>query len=197
MFEVAHICFCAVFFFELCVRILAVGEAFVTFDDKWWNFFDVLVVIAAIGDLVLRRFRVTDSPLLLLCRVIRAVRIVRVINVVPALRELKMMVYAIFLTFRSLLFALLLIGMIMYVFAILFTEAANQYIISIQGTQNLDVLHMTDQFGDIPRTVLTLFECFTGGISWGEILSTLLHLPWIFPVLFLMFLTFAQFALSI
>merc|ERR1712226_1658777 len=51
------------------------------------------------------------------------------------------------------------------------------------------------KFGTLEETTLSLYETMAGGISWGELVDVLQPLPRENTLFFLMFVTFAMFAI--
>lgn len=50
-------------------------------------------------------------------------------------------------------------------------------------------------YGNIPRTIYTLFQTILGGVSWHEVCDPLFEINWIIPFLFLIYVAFTILAM--
>lgn len=205
-FFLAQVFFCTWFGAELLLRFAAEGCRFLYGPERMWNWFDIIIVGSAIAEVILTS-NLEGHPLLLFARMIRIVRIIRIIRVVNWLKELKQMCYAIFLTFKSLVWSLVLMALIMYSCSICLTSAVTQHLMQqavLAGLSKGELLQQAEDehylktlglnFGTVPRTVYTLFKSFTGGENWGPKMDTLYEVHWVFCALFLFFIGFTVFA---
>jgi hypothetical protein len=93
----------------------------------------------------------------------------------------------------SLVWVIMILGMMFYVFAILLTQGMIEYCDGIGWTQ-CDGSELNRFFGSLPTATLTLFEAMSGGISWGEIVDALKPLSRAYTYLFLAYISFSLFA---
>lgn len=102
-------------------------------------------------------------------RLLRLVRIMRIVRVLYLFEALGTLVISISKSMSAIVWALLLILVIIYSFAVLFTEVAAE--------ANREVKDQALQywFGSVPRTILTLLESIMGGVSWDEPVVALLN----------------------
>merc|ERR1711924_486292 len=99
--------------------------------------------------------------ILRICRLMRTLRIHWLIRVITPLRTL---VYSIVVSIRYLFWALSLLGMMMYVFAIIFVQQSVSYA-ETTGERDSEL----DKFwGSLPSSFMTLFMTVTNGFSWKE-----------------------------
>eukprot|EP00928_Gymnodinium_smaydae_P092705 TRINITY_DN7664_c0_g1_i2.p1 TRINITY_DN7664_c0_g1~~TRINITY_DN7664_c0_g1_i2.p1 ORF type:complete len:352 (+),score=70.71 TRINITY_DN7664_c0_g1_i2:1095-2150(+) len=126
--------------------------------------------------------------MLRLTRFVRMLRIPRLIRFVGALRT---MVLSVLLTLKTLLWAFVLLLLIMYMFALVFT----QLVIDARAAgYTSDVLER--HYGHIYLSLLTLFQTITNGVSWQQVAEPLGSEVSVFAlVLFLTYVYFSQFAL--
>ena len=79
---------------------------------------------------------VTSVAFLRICRVFRLLRIVKVVRALKFLRSLRTMIYSVMNSFASLMWALLMIGIVVYVFAIIFVGAVTTYFRQLDFSNN-------------------------------------------------------------
>ncbi|CAE7899003.1 Cacna1h, partial [Symbiodinium sp. KB8] len=131
-----QIAYTVLFALELTLRILGRGFSVFCAEGCGWIWLDTLIVVISIwesaveiagessGSLAsvtsLKSFR-----LVRLTRLLRTVQFIRIFRFIMALRTL---VTSIFSTLKALSWALILLFLIMYVFAILFTQSVNDYV---------------------------------------------------------------------
>ncbi|CAE7948557.1 NaCP60E [Symbiodinium sp. KB8] len=162
------ILFAVWFTLELMVRILAEKVSFFTGEDMWWNVFDVFLVLNAIIELSAPE-GVIDLSLLRVFRVFRLVRVVRVVRTVKALRSLRTMLFAMLNSFSALLWAFVLIGIVMFVFSVIFDMAISYSYDSMDPSSSGDraeVERINRYFSTLFDTMVALFCSITGGNDW-------------------------------
>lgn len=163
-----------IFTIEIGLRILA-SRPYSHFFKEGWNLFDLLVVVGG--------HFLAGSHFITVLRIIRILRVLRAISVIPSLRRI---VNAFLLTIPSLGHIMLLLGLFLYIFAVigtfLFAEAAPEY------------------FGSLHISLLTLFQVITleawaSGIMWP--IQADLAWAWIYFVIFILIGTFVIFNLFV
>ncbi|CAE8599877.1 unnamed protein product, partial [Polarella glacialis] len=86
-----------------------------------WNLFDGLLVL---NSLVEFAFTISsDLSFLRIFRVFRLIRVIRLVRTVKALKSLRTMVYAMLNSFVCLLWAFVMIGIVMFIFSMIFGNA--------------------------------------------------------------------------
>lgn len=199
-----QIAYTVLFALELTLRILGRGFSVFCAEGCGWIWLDTLIVVISIwesaveiagessGSLAsvtsLKSFR-----LVRLTRLLRTVQFIRIFRFIMALRTL---VTSIFSTLKALSWALILLFLIMYVFAILFTQSVNDYV------RDPDVAPLSDEllmacdkyYGSMQDTVLTLFMSIAGGLSWVEAFAPLRAISAWWAVCYLFYICFTYFA---
>ncbi|CAE7542469.1 Cacna1b, partial [Symbiodinium sp. CCMP2456] len=123
------------------------------------------------------------------------VRLARVLRFVMALRTL---ISSIIYTLKSLVWAMILLCLIVYVFAVLFTQAAGDFLLLDGATLLEPPLEMSTSktrfFGSLQTSMLALFMSIAGGVSWVEVVGELqlLSTGWVF--VFIFYIAFTYFA---
>lgn len=104
--------------------------------------------------------------MLRITRLTRALRLERLLRFVSALRTL---VHSIYVTLKSLAWAMLLLVIIMYVFGITFSQVAIDYI-ELEGYRisEQEVETLLGFWGNVYRSMNTLFQSISNGVGWGE-----------------------------
>eukprot|EP00930_Biecheleria_cincta_P013880 TRINITY_DN12167_c0_g1_i1.p1 TRINITY_DN12167_c0_g1~~TRINITY_DN12167_c0_g1_i1.p1 ORF type:complete len:641 (+),score=150.91 TRINITY_DN12167_c0_g1_i1:40-1923(+) len=161
------------FTFEIVLRVLADQLSFFVGDDNGWNLFDLALVSESVITLTLSSLGGSSGKsklsFLRIFRCFRLVRVVRVVRSVKALAKLRTMIFAILNSFVDLLWALLVVGLIIFVFAIIFDDAAAAYFDEIEisdAVQMENAIKVREFFGDMGVTILSLWSAVSGGNDW-------------------------------
>lgn len=210
MFAVQYV-FTILFTMELLLRLMADGLRFFCSEDWTWALLDLIIVVSSIWEIIVQHAQNAMPPgeeselgtiagisslkafrIIRITRILKTVQVVRILRFVVALRTL---VTSIFGTLKSLLWALVLILLIEYVFAILFTQAVNDFLNDLPASHDVDVTIMDASrlyFENVFTTMLSLFMSIAGGVSWEQVLVPLkaISAPWVLLFLFYMFFTY-------
>ena len=107
-------------------------------QDWYWNWLDLFVVISSWAEFVGDVASAEESDvsrgnsnfrLMRLLRLGRLVRVVRIVRVVRLFRALRTLVASLAGTLKSLFWSFLLLGLLVYIFAILFTDVVLDHVI--------------------------------------------------------------------
>lgn len=192
------------FFLELVLRMLAEGRPFFwSSPNVAWNYLDILINITSVLNLV--SFLGEDTSrgtfdasgnvrVIRILRLTRVIRVVRIVKIVRFIRALRSLVYSIFGTMKVLLWSVLLLFMIMYVFAIVFTDVSNEYANGFENVSEESLAFLQNYFFDLERSVFTLFSSICNGLNWGEIADKLNALSRVWGYLYTIFVAFCLFA---
>jgi len=198
---ITEITFCILFTIEVILRGLVLQYEFFL-RDVAWNLFDVFCVVLMNIDLIVEHawdgdVPVVAHPSLRILRVVRVVRVLRVIRVLIFFRELRLMVCSILGSVKLLVWAVIVISLMFYTFAITFTQGAADFCHHYSSkcdTPDDIVTELLDNFGTLERSSLSLFYSMSGGISWGLLIQSMKPLHWSFTALFISFICCAFFA---
>lgn len=225
--EGINICFVAFYVSEILLRCWAEGIAlFFSLKirhrtDLLWNAFDITVIVVSVFEVVTHYAFVhlkENATFLLTVRVARLIRIIRIVRIIRFLRELRIMVYSIFHTLKSLFWSFLLLGTVMYLFAIVLTQSTTDYLQEVPGFEGTasvrldaevhcnhpdwrvrehfdDPCVLVRYFGSLPSSMDTLFESVSGGVSWGDRAAILGRIHWSVEAYFMLFVSFTLFAM--
>jgi len=159
-----------VFTLELAVRIAAEGSFFCS---KWnknrgWNFFDSFVVTIAYVTGFMSQFDLSSLRQVSVLRTFRTLRLLRafkVLRVVRVFNVLRTMIAGIISSIRPLMWAMLLLFIIKYVFAVCLLQMIADDLANVDAHVQDALLH---DYGTISKATYTLYKAITGGTDWGD-----------------------------
>jgi len=180
------IVFTSWFTVEIIVRLVADQLSFFTGEDQGWNIFDLLLVTESLVTLIISHASGGSSAsklsFLRIFRVFRLVRVVRVVRSIKALAKLRTMIFAILNSFADLLWALVVVSLIVFVFAIIFMGGTAEFYDSVDVNNQVQLESakaVNALFGNLFTTCLSLWSAISGGNDWmayGEQLQKLSQL---------------------
>lgn len=163
-YRVTGYIFTICFVVELVLRIVAAkGLPFLFNDSKWWNRFDLFVVGLSILDDFTRGLMWASG--------LRVIRVVRIFRIARFLHDLRMMITSIANSMSSLLWAITLLILILFQFALMFTAAVDDFLRNQKESEQRQMLE--DSFGNLLKSMSTLYQTITGGRSWYEFVNAL------------------------
>eukprot|EP00927_Polykrikos_kofoidii_P009499 TRINITY_DN1395_c1_g1_i1.p1 TRINITY_DN1395_c1_g1~~TRINITY_DN1395_c1_g1_i1.p1 ORF type:complete len:395 (-),score=70.42 TRINITY_DN1395_c1_g1_i1:27-1136(-) len=124
----------------------------------------------------------------------------RILRVVKGFR---MLILSIIHTFRGLAWAMILLFLIIYVFAIAFTQSTSSFILERIRADNLEgdswkedenMLVLWEYCGTMPRSIYTLFMISSEGRSWGDVAHPIGKMSTIWLLVFVVFIGAVHFA---
>jgi len=197
-----------IFASELFLRILAAGAKFFYGPGNLgWNYLDILIVASSLLEFGIAAssddMGGTESEssiagnvrLVRFLRVTRILRVIRIVKVVRFVRALRSLIYSIIFTLRGLAWSMVLLVLIMYVFAIVFTDAVTQHLTDRFGEEHRPTeLALIECFGTLHASMHTLFRCISDGLTWGPVVESLIQVNWALGYLFSIYIAFCCFA---
>lgn len=176
--------FCLIFSAELAMRLYADrGEFFTT--GGLWNVFDAFLVLCQVLD----QLNMYMFKALRLVRVLRTFRIVRALRMVHLFDELRSIVLSISSSLSSLAWAMALLAVNIYVFSVFFLQVVTN---SDQLWRHESLRYWFDGLG---RTILTMFECIGGGVSWDSVIHQVMkHVSGFMAIVFCFYIAMSIFA---
>lgn len=208
--HVFQIFYTILFTIELAFRVAANGKKYFCSHEWAWAVLDLFIVVsswwevfveawyAAAGDdgsfesfgglTGLKAFRIVR-----LTRIVKTVRLMRIFRFVLALRTL---IHSIIHTLKSLFWALVLLALIVYVFALIFTQAVADHVLDpmTPALPELDQEASRKYFGSLLETMLSLFMTISDGVSWEKIISVLSSISLVWTSFFIFYVAFTYFA---
>lgn len=180
VFRIFDIVWCAAFLLELTLRFVADGFHFLSVlnPEFTWNLTDTVFVVLSTADelIVLLGFALELSQFRLL-RMVRLVRVLRLLRVVRFCSELRIMVNGIAGSMKTLFWAMLLLGILMFIFGVTFMQLAYNH---LRNTGiDIESSGLVTYYGTIGRSMLTLFMAISGGVDWRDAVAPLSAMSWI------------------
>jgi len=188
--EYVDLIFMCAFACEIFLKVCLTRSRFFTGRNRRWNIFDCVLVLTSVIDKVTVTFNLTFLRSLRALRAIWAARMLRSISII---QHLRMMVAAILSSMISLSWALLLLLMLIYLFAVFIMQGVLQ---SLEYDAELPVRSesvLLSHYGTLGDSIITLFKAISGGIDWGDVAQPLqeLHMGYFLCfVLFVIVVTF-------
>jgi hypothetical protein len=193
VFEVA---FASIFSVELVLRLAAYRCSFFCGENAGWNNFDFILVTSAFVDtFVLSLFMSEESDALGIVsalRIMRLLRLARIFRLLRFVKELWLLLAGILEAFRTLVWAMLLILMFIFVCGILTTRTIGHP--HAGEACHEDFLGIDALFGSVPVSMFTLFAVMTTD-QWADIARCSMmyeEWTWIFYLIFLACTSFAM-----
>eukprot|EP00811_Abedinium_folium_P008474 NODE_1782_length_2375_cov_4.844306.p1 GENE.NODE_1782_length_2375_cov_4.844306~~NODE_1782_length_2375_cov_4.844306.p1 ORF type:complete len:421 (-),score=90.36 NODE_1782_length_2375_cov_4.844306:357-1619(-) len=176
------------------MRIAAEGRNFVCGNDVNWNLFDTVLIASSVLELVAasagQRIGFNLSVFRIF-RIFRLFRLLRIIRTTPFLQSLNTMVTGVINCFAPIFWALFLLIIIMYGFAVFFISAVVNFLVGKEPGELTDqVATLEDSFGTIYRTIMVLFEGVTGGRDWADLSAPLKSISEFYYLIFAMYIVF-------
>lgn len=204
-FEIVQNTYAIIFAVELILRILANGFRVFYKPGEWaWYWLDTLIVLSSLVEFIISLANLASSKenqanmknmstmrIARIVRVTRLIRVFRIVRIVRFVRALRTLVQSIIYTLRSLVWAMLLLALVIYVFGILFTQATTDYVL---GEDYIEDLVLEKYWGSMSSSMMTLFKSIAGGISWTTVTDALTDVSWGWTMLFVVYIIFAYFA---
>mmetsp|Transcript_41578 Transcript_41578/g.96822 ORF Transcript_41578/g.96822 Transcript_41578/m.96822 type:complete len:563 (-) Transcript_41578:60-1748(-) len=201
-FLAGHILFAVLFTFELFLSLFAFGVKGFLCGSHWgWAWLDVLVVCSAWLELAFDLDQTMNSSgtngtnssvrivrVFKFTRLLQGVRSLRIVRYVSGLRIL---VYSMFDATKSLLWALVLLALIIYVFGLLFTSAALDH----RLTTGMEDSQLSRYWGTLDVSVTTLYRSVLGGLDWGEAAGPLGTSGYVWVLIFQFYIGFVSFSI--
>merc|ERR1719161_91341 len=124
--------------------------------------------------------------------VLRILRLTRVVRVMQFCRELRIMLYGIWHSLRSLMWAIMLLLLVMFVIAVCVTQIVTDKI--RDGTVS-DQMAEKDlhPYRNLFRSAFSLFMAISGGEDWGELAYPLIRITPVLGLLYSVYIAFAVF----
>eukprot|EP00929_Paragymnodinium_shiwhaense_P058697 TRINITY_DN29409_c0_g1_i2.p1 TRINITY_DN29409_c0_g1~~TRINITY_DN29409_c0_g1_i2.p1 ORF type:complete len:646 (+),score=111.15 TRINITY_DN29409_c0_g1_i2:201-2138(+) len=197
--EVSHVpeaVFVIWFTLELLIRIAADRVHYFQGEDWRWNWFDVVLVVYSLFSLFApNALEGVNFSFLRMFRVFRLVRVVRVVKTVKPLKSLRTMVYSLLNTFVSLLWTFCMIGIVVFVFGVIFAAPIqNTYDVASDVADLQSLAEDAEMFGSLFSIMVSLFSAITGGNDWmvyGEAIQRWQHGD-VYFIVFLFYIAFSM-----
>jgi len=196
-FRTTETVFACIFLLELLARLSVWHLKFFRYA---WNLFDLALVLSSIIDECIKYGIGGDTIAGAMTgfrtlRIFRLIRTFRVIRVIRAFRELRIVLGSMLSCFRSLFWTLILLLVTLYLFAVLLLGELTGGHSPYAGNSEGAILRR-QYFPNLAKSLMTLFQCTTGGIDWEKPSSAIDELvPWMNGA-WIFYIGFVVFAIS-
>jgi len=188
-FRLVELFFCVSFTVELLLRVIVYQQAFFDIRDIKWNLFDSVLVITQLCEesLKIAAFKRLDFTgedanssgnmgdklsILRVLRILRLIRIMRVMRILRLIGDLRTLVMSILGSLKSLVWAVVLLFVMMYVIGVYLTQLVLDHRLRLEDPEDAHQSLVTF-YGSVGDSVFVLFEAVTGGVDWGEAVAPL------------------------
>jgi len=192
------------FTLEIMLRILSKGfSSFLLHRHWYWDFFDLCVVLVSILEVLIDTWwknagmpeNLTFMRVIRIARVLsRFTRLMTVLRLTRYLRPLRVLLKSALFSLRSVTWVAFFMLSFIYMFAVLFTSAAQEHI-SASRHSSAGIIELDKSFGSLLRSMHTLYQAVTGGHDWGTTAAILSHIHDFWLLLFLVYQFVMTFAL--
>jgi hypothetical protein len=161
--------FTGFFALELLLKLLVHRGYFFVCGAWRMNWLDFILVLYSCLEAVAMKL-----SFLRILRMFKMAKMVRMLKALAAVHDLRIMIDCLLGSFFGLFWALVLIGVIMYIFALIFVQAFTEYLIE-EGDSLSPVMRrdIENYFGSVSNAVLSVYMMLTGGIDWGDMYALL------------------------
>lgn len=183
---------------ELLLR-LAVYKARYFLNEDWkWNAFDFVLVVAGIYDIIWANVQTGNSidvKWLRMLRLLKMMKMLRVIRVMHFFQELRVLVSAIQISGKTMLWLIVMLLIILFVFSMCFLQGITAWLNETpsEEVEADHLLTLQNDWGSVSGTMLTLFGSISGGKPWAEVASPLWSAGRLYYYMFLTYITFTLF----
>jgi len=189
VFIVANYIFACLFAVELLLNVAALRWNFLIGPGWQWNLFDAMLVLVSVSDVARADGDGHSTGYVRLLRIVRMARVLRIIRIFRFFRELRCMCMSILSCFVSLLWALLLLTLVVYIFAVIFMQAGA---LDLEDSRDNEFLWRL-WYGTLGETMYTLTKAISGGENWAPMVLPLQDVSPIYVFLFQAYILFIIF----
>mmetsp|Transcript_20859 Transcript_20859/g.58855 ORF Transcript_20859/g.58855 Transcript_20859/m.58855 type:complete len:625 (+) Transcript_20859:153-2027(+) len=205
-FIVSETVFCAIFTLELIWKLAKFRSRFFCVPAWRWNVFDTILVSLQLGDVLVEILfqnmpaletasTMKNAAFVRLLRLLRLLRILRMLRLLQFFSELNVVTSAIYRSLRSLFGAVVMLLMVMYIIGIVFTQITTSYRLALVDDGLQDDSELVEWWGNLSRSMLTLYEAFLGGVDWDSLVRPLIPIsPWM-AIAFTLYMAFITLAM--
>jgi len=186
--------FTVAFAIELMMRIKHEGISFFSCYNKdiRWNVFDFVVVAVGLAEEVVALVGVSNvnfsASIFRLLRLLRLTRVLRILRVLRFFQQLRILVLSILSSVRLFSWALMLLFLISYSFALFVMQ-----IVVVDLNDGVSNGKDYSYWKSVVSSVYTLFLCISGGVDWKYVLDPLIDLSPIIGPVFCIYIAFSVF----
>eukprot|EP00931_Biecheleriopsis_adriatica_P003953 TRINITY_DN10569_c0_g1_i1.p1 TRINITY_DN10569_c0_g1~~TRINITY_DN10569_c0_g1_i1.p1 ORF type:complete len:707 (+),score=113.34 TRINITY_DN10569_c0_g1_i1:217-2121(+) len=198
LLEMAFLCF---YVLELILRLYVHGLYFFVNEHCAWNVFDLSLVALSGFDVALFILNVTSAndsggnvSFMRIFRLFKIAKILRTLRVIKVFRELHLMLQSFARCFVSLFWGMALMLFLLFIFALVFAQGVATFLSSAELPED-ELLNITQIFGSVATSMLSLYMAVTGGNDWTVYYGVIRRTGAFYEIVFLLYTFFFGFAL--
>lgn len=199
--------FVVLYSMELAVRLAAERIHFFWGDGMAWNWFDFVLVLSGIREVIQSFLSTTrggdNLSYLRALRLLKMLKFLRIVRLLRSFRELRLVLDSILGSLRSLLWSIILIFAMNFMFGVCFLTAAAEYLNDLELRPGEDVAEsveiqnsLREYWGSMGTSMLSLFQASTGGADWADIAKPLWHVGLHYYAIFCFYIGFFLFVIA-
>ncbi|CAJ1454900.1 unnamed protein product [Effrenium voratum] len=191
---------------ELLLRIVARGPRIFCGEDWAWMILDLLIVISSVFEFVIEVLVqtneegnqsnvLTNMRLLRILRIAKITRAFRIVRLVRFIRSLRTLLLCIGRTLRAMAWSGVLLGLIIFLFGLIFTDICTEYLAREAAEQDAAAAaFLAVRCGSLEESMHTLYASITGGLTWVEARDAFQKISPLWGILFEIYIAFCNFA---
>ncbi|CAK0855393.1 unnamed protein product [Prorocentrum cordatum] len=192
--------FTAMFTVEIVVRLYAFRLDFFVYE-RVWNLFDIVILLLALIEVALELavhsfadggheiFDTGGSAKIL--RLLRLTRLLRLVRTFRQLKPLRVLLHSLYCAGKSVFWALLLLLIVVFSFGVVLTQAVTEH---TEGGTRIEDDNLMSYYGNLYRSMISLWWAVSGGISWNELVGPLEGIgDSVWVIMFLAYIVFVYF----
>eukprot|EP00437_Effrenium_voratum_P044066 CAMPEP_0181467484 /NCGR_PEP_ID=MMETSP1110-20121109/37005_1 /TAXON_ID=174948 /ORGANISM="Symbiodinium sp., Strain CCMP421" /LENGTH=558 /DNA_ID=CAMNT_0023592317 /DNA_START=34 /DNA_END=1710 /DNA_ORIENTATION=- len=208
-FNVINLVIVIFFVLEIALKLVGVGPVeFFCGSDRGWNVFDFFIILISVLEATLQlavqdgmNSQMVHVRAIRFVRIARALRGIRVLKLLKYVSALRGLIFSIASTMASLMWTLVLLLLVFYSFAVIFTQIVSDHcrFETVQRTGDANAIPECSAeaerfFASVPETMLTLFMSISAGVNWNEPLGVLREISYVALLFMIMFIVITVFA---
>jgi len=180
---------------------------FFVHKDWSWNLFDLLLVVVGIYDLIIESLPSTEGndgrgggdvniTWIRLLRLFRMLKMLRVVRIMRFFRVMRMMMSSIIGSITTLLWSIIMLGLIMYIFGLCFLQIITGHLAhATEGSLDKQTFHAIEEYwNSVPQAIVTLYLAVTGGADWEVLAAPIREAGSFYFIMFMFYVAFTAWA---
>eukprot|EP00746_Dinoflagellata_sp_MGD_P147342 gnl/MRDRNA2_/MRDRNA2_79700_c0_seq2.p1 gnl/MRDRNA2_/MRDRNA2_79700_c0~~gnl/MRDRNA2_/MRDRNA2_79700_c0_seq2.p1 ORF type:complete len:427 (+),score=59.20 gnl/MRDRNA2_/MRDRNA2_79700_c0_seq2:120-1283(+) len=159
--------FAICFLIELVLRFAVMGCGYFKQVLNWMDFIVVAVSVMELYVIPIVGAKTPDMGVIRLLRVCRVLRVLRMVRVLKLLPKLRVLVVAVSHSCWSLIWSMLLLGLVEMIGSIFMTMSLQSYL-QDEDNDPQERANVYTYFGSFSRSCITMFEITLAGGTWGR-----------------------------
>mmetsp|Transcript_59715 Transcript_59715/g.118328 ORF Transcript_59715/g.118328 Transcript_59715/m.118328 type:complete len:617 (+) Transcript_59715:163-2013(+) len=180
------------FAIEWLLRVIVYQKWFFKVEDKKWHIFDTILVLLSLVEIIIQMAAgaMKQTMLLRIFRVCRLVRLLKIARYLSFFRELRLMIFGLIASLRSLLWSFVMLGLVVYIFSIIFVQAAISFLQKddFAGKPAEVRENFIEWFGSTQLGMRSLIVAISGGTDWYQFVQMMESVDWLYAFLFILYI---------